>query len=71
MFLGKKMSGFVKKCPCLRPQIEEDVRELDYRHFNLSDVPAEVFNVERTLEDLYLDSNQIRDLPRVSFLFYI
>ena len=34
------MTGFVKKCPCLRPQIEEDVRELDYRHFNLSDVPA-------------------------------
>lgn len=70
MFLGRKMAGFVKKCPCLRPQIEEDVRELDYRHFSLNDVPAEVFNVERTLEDLYLDSNQIRDLPRVSFVFY-
>lgn len=62
------MAGFVKKCPCLKPQIEEDIRELDYRHFSLTDVPAEVFNVERTLEDLYLDSNQIRDLPRVSFI---
>ncbi|XP_052079753.1 erbin-like isoform X2 [Mytilus californianus] len=64
---GRKMAGFVKKCPCLRPQIEEDIRELDYRHFSLTDVPAEVFNVERTLEDLYLDSNQIRDLPRELF----
>ncbi|CAG2208859.1 Erbin,Leucine-rich repeat-containing protein 7,Protein lap4,Protein scribble homolog,Protein lap1 [Mytilus edulis] len=34
---------------------------------SLTDVPAEVFNVERTLEDLYLDSNQIRDLPRELF----
>ncbi|KAK3089436.1 hypothetical protein FSP39_003580 [Pinctada imbricata] len=61
------MSGFVKRCPCLRPQIEEDVRELDYRHCSLTDVPADVFNFERTLEDLYIDSNQIRDLPRELF----
>ncbi|XP_069126655.1 erbin-like isoform X4 [Argopecten irradians] len=61
------MAGFVKKCPCLRPQIEDDVRELDYRHCSLTDVPSEVFNFERTLEELFVDSNQIRDLPRELF----
>ena len=60
------MALFVKKCPCLRPKIEEDVRVLDYRHCSLTDVPGEVFNFERTLEELYVDSNQIGDLPRVS-----
>ncbi|KAJ8306778.1 hypothetical protein KUTeg_015669 [Tegillarca granosa] len=47
------MAGFVKKCPCLRPPIDDDVRELDYRHCSLADVPSEVFNFERTLEELY------------------
>ncbi|XP_005111171.2 uncharacterized protein LOC101857072 [Aplysia californica] len=61
------MAGIVKKCPCLRPKIEEEVRVLDYRHSSLHDVPSEVFNVERTLEELYADSNQIRDLPRELF----
>ena len=60
------MALFVKKCPCLRPKIEEDVRVLDYRHCSLTDIPGEVFNFERTLEELYVDSNQIGDLPRVS-----
>jgi Leucine-rich repeat (LRR) protein len=59
------MAGFVKKCPCLRPKIQEEIYELDYRHCNLTDVPAQVFNFERTLEELYLDNNQIQDLPRV------
>lgn len=62
------MAGLVRKCPCLRPKIEEDVRVLDYRHSSLTDVPGEVFNFERTLEELYTDSNQIRDLPRVSIV---
>ncbi|XP_022315458.2 uncharacterized protein LOC111119530 isoform X3 [Crassostrea virginica] len=61
------MAGFVKKCPCLRPKIQEEIYELDYRHCNLSDVPAQVFNFERTLEELYLDNNQIQDLPRELF----
>ncbi|CAL1540851.1 unnamed protein product [Lymnaea stagnalis] len=61
------MAGIVKKCPCLRPKIEEEVKVLDYRHSSLHDVPSEVFNRERTLEELYADSNQIRDLPRELF----
>ena len=55
---------FRQKCPCLRPQ-EEEVRVLDYRHSSLDQVPPEVFNFERTLEELYVDANNIRDLPRV------
>ncbi|XP_076440955.1 uncharacterized protein LOC143280209 isoform X2 [Babylonia areolata] len=57
----------LRKCPCLRPKIEEEVRVLDYRHSSLTDVPGDVFNFERTLEELYTDSNQIRDLPRELF----
>jgi len=60
------MALFVKKCPFFRPKIEEDVRTLDYRHCSLNDVPGEVFNCERTLEELLVDSNQIQELPRVS-----
>ncbi|RUS74107.1 hypothetical protein EGW08_018138 [Elysia chlorotica] len=61
------MAGFARKCPCLRPKMEQEVRVLDYRHSSLRDVPSEVFNKERTLEELYADSNQIRDLPRELF----
>jgi len=39
----------------------------DLSHFSLTDVPAEIFNFERTLESLNLESNNIRDLPRQLF----
>lgn len=45
---------------------EEEVTELDYRHCSLDDVPNEIFAYERTLETLRLDSNNIRDLPRLA-----
>lgn len=51
---------------CLAAQ-EDDVHELDYQHASLTDVPAEVFNHERTLEVLRLDCNQITELPRPLF----
>lgn len=38
---------------------------LDYSHCSLQQVPKEVFNFERTLEELYLDANQIEELPKV------
>lgn len=51
-------------CFCLkwRPDI---VKALDFRHCNLLFVPEEVFEFGETLEELFLDSNDIRDLPRV------
>lgn len=39
---------------------------LDYSHCSLQQVPKEVFSFERTLEELYLDANQIEELPKVS-----
>ncbi|XP_046985837.1 protein lap1 [Schistocerca americana] len=51
---------------CCRQQ-EEEVRRLDFQHCVLNDVPAQVFAFERTLEELYLDSNRICDLPRPLF----
>ncbi|XP_065290037.1 uncharacterized protein Lap1 isoform X2 [Dermacentor albipictus] len=60
------MGPVFRHCPCLRPAREE-VRVLDYAHHGLEDVPSEVFNYERTLEELYLNANQIKDLPRPLF----
>nr|CAD7426841.1 unnamed protein product [Timema monikensis] len=55
------------KCfDCFRAHVE-DVQLLDYQHCMLNDVPVEVFTYERTLEELYLQSNRIRDLPRPLF----
>ncbi|CAN8003667.1 unnamed protein product [Ixodes hexagonus] len=60
------MGPVFRHCPCLRPAREE-VRVLDYAHCGLEEVPSEVFNYERTLEELYLNANQIKDLPRPLF----
>ncbi|KAF2367699.1 Leucine-rich repeat [Trinorchestia longiramus] len=46
----------------------EEITTLDYRHFSLTEVPSDVFACERTLETLYLDSNQLSELPRELFL---
>ena len=54
------MSG----CLCLRKSVA-DVYTLDYRHSNLDFIPSDVFKHERTLEELVIDSNGIKELPRV------
>lgn len=36
-----------------------DVRVLDFSHHILHDVPADVFQFERMLEELYLYSNRV------------
>jgi len=48
---------------CIRKVV--DVKSLDYRHSGLNQVPSAVFNAERSLEELHIDSNQIKVLPRV------
>lgn len=60
--------GLLTNCPCfcIRTVAGDEVKELDYSHACLEDVPANVFSHERTLEIIKLESNQIRDLPRVS-----
>ena len=38
---------------------------VDKRHCNLIVVPDEILRYVKTLEELMLDSNQIKDLPKV------
>jgi len=61
-----KRSLFVRlvPCRCLRGE-EEAVTSLDYSHCSLEAVPKEVFGFEKTLTELYLDANQIEELPKV------
>lgn len=69
-----------KYCSCLNPCFKTctelftseeaddlDTKCLDYSRCNLKEVPSAVFSAERTLEELILDSNSVRDLPRVLF----
>ncbi|XP_074021538.1 erbin-like isoform X2 [Numenius arquata] len=53
-------------CRCLRGE-EEMVTTLDYSHCSLEQVPKEIFTFEKTLEELYLDANQIEELPKQLF----
>ena len=41
---------------------------LDYSHKNLLNVPTEIYEHAQTLEDLYLDANQLKDLPKVCYI---
>ncbi|NXP85957.1 LRRC7 protein, partial [Passerina amoena] len=62
----RKLIGRLVPCRCFRGE-EEIVSVLDYSHCGLQQVPKEVFNFERTLEELYLDANQIEELPKKWF----
>ncbi|XP_029921473.1 erbin isoform X1 [Myripristis murdjan] len=53
-------------CRCLRGE-EEAVTSLDYSHCSLETVPKEIFSFEKTLQELYLDANQIEELPKQLF----
>uniref|UniRef100_A0A3Q3E5H9 Erbin n=1 Tax=Hippocampus comes TaxID=109280 RepID=A0A3Q3E5H9_HIPCM len=53
-------------CRCLRGE-EEAVTSLDYSHCSLETVPKEIFSFEKTLQELFLDANQIEDLPKQLF----
>ncbi|XP_037122132.1 erbin isoform X2 [Syngnathus acus] len=63
-----KRSFFVRlvPCRCLRGE-EEAVTSLDYSHCSLETVPKEIFSFEKTLQELFLDANQIEDLPKQLF----
>uniref|UniRef100_A0A674EXN6 Erbb2 interacting protein n=1 Tax=Salmo trutta TaxID=8032 RepID=A0A674EXN6_SALTR len=66
--MSSKRNLFVRlvPCRCLRGE-EETVTSLDYSHCSLETVPKEIFSFEKTLEELYLDANQIEELPKQLF----
>lgn len=45
------------------------VESVDKRHCNLQTVPDEVFRYSRSLEELLLDANQLKELPKVCAVF--
>ncbi|RXG71359.1 Erbin [Armadillidium vulgare] len=47
---------------------KEETKVLDFQHYSLTSVPPYVFECERFLEELYLDFNQISELPKELFL---
>ena len=58
---------FLSCLSCLKSPAEEDVSSLNFAHCSLDNVPNDIFVYERTLEHLYLECNNIRDLPRPLF----
>ncbi|MGH0166941.1 UNVERIFIED_CONTAM: hypothetical protein FKN15_051830 [Acipenser sinensis] len=63
MTTKRKLIGRLVPCRCFRGE-EEVISVLDYSHCSLQQVPKEIFSFERTLEELYLDANQIEELPK-------
>lgn len=47
----------------------QHVEYVDKRHQSLATIPDETFRYARTLEELLLDANHIRDLPKVRNIF--
>jgi len=41
------------------------VESVDKRHCSLTAVPDEIYRYNRSLEELLLDANQLRELPKV------
>lgn len=62
----RNLFGRLVPCRCLRGE-EEAVTVLDYSHCSLEQVPKEIFPFDKTLEELYLDANQIEELPKQLF----
>lgn len=51
---------------CFVPwRCNRQVQYIDRRHSNLAFIPDEIYRYERYLQELFLDANQIKDLPRV------
>ncbi|XP_074656604.1 uncharacterized protein LOC141909853 isoform X2 [Tubulanus polymorphus] len=55
------------KCMPIFRACNRQVDYIDRRHCSLTNVPDDVLRYTRTLEELLLDANQIRDLPRGFF----
>lgn len=45
------------------------VEYVDKRHCSLQNVPEDLIRYSRSLEELLLDANHLKELPKVFFLF--
>lgn len=54
------------KCIPIFNGCNRQVESVDKRHCSLPNVPEEILRYSRSLEELLLDANHIRDLPKVS-----
>ena len=57
------------KCIPIFRGCNRQVEYIDKRHCSLPAIPDDVLRYTRTLEELLLDANHIRDLPRVNSLY--
>lgn len=58
------------KCIPIFKGCNRQVEYVDKRHCSLPNVPEEILRYSRSLEELLLDANHIRDLPKVIFNFF-
>lgn len=54
------------KCIPLFKGCNRQVEYIDKRHCSLANVPEDIMRYARSLEELLLDANHLRDLPKVS-----
>lgn len=57
------------KCIPLFKACNRQVEYIDRRHNNLTDVPDDILRYTRCLEELLLDANQLKDLPKVTISY--
>lgn len=59
------------KCIPIFKGCNRQVEFVDKRHCSLTSVPEDIYRYARSLEELLLDANHLRELPKVSFVFCI
>lgn len=59
------------KCIPLFKACNRQVDYIDRRHCSLTDVPDDVLRYSRSLEELLLDANQLKDLPKVGAILVL
>lgn len=59
MLLPKTSAMNWLNCFACKQKTVENVKTLDFSRTSLTEVPADVFNFERTLETLYIDGNKV------------
>lgn len=54
------------RCIPLFKGCNRQVEYVDKSHSALTEIPEDIFRYARSLEELFLDANHLRDLPKVS-----